>query len=238
MNEIPITSVKKKNTVLTEQVADRIAQYVIDNHLNPGDKLPTETELCDLTGVGRGTLREAVKLLISRNILTIERGKGTYVAKHPGVVDDPWGFAFIHDKYRLAKDLWEMRLIVEPSVAAFAAERATQEQISELKDLCDEIEKVIAKSQPHEELDISFHKHIAEMANNQVAQHIVPLFNYGVRMFVEITQYHLLEETILTHREIVNAIAHHNKEEAFNAMKKHLTMNIEYIQNSNNIATE
>lgn len=232
MDEITINQVKKENILLPEQVANEIIQFIIDNQLKPGYQLPSEMELCTYLGVGRGTVREAIKLLISKNILVIKRGKGTYVANQPGVVEDPWGFAFVQDKHKLAKDLWEMRLFVEPGVASLAAERATEKDIKELRKLAVEIERLIKDKKPHEELDIKLHEFIASVSKNDVAQHIIPLINYGVRMFVERTKSHLLNETIVTHKDIVEAIASHNKEDAYRAMKNHITMNINYIENN------
>ena len=57
-----------------------------------------ETVLCEKLNAGRSSVREAMKLLASRNIVTIRQGSGTYVASSPGVVDDPLGFTFIPDK--------------------------------------------------------------------------------------------------------------------------------------------
>lgn len=70
----------------------------INEHLQPGDKLPNEAHLAKELNIGRSSLREAMKLLAPRNIVTIRQGSGTYVASSPGVVDDPLGFTFIPDK--------------------------------------------------------------------------------------------------------------------------------------------
>ena len=62
-----------------------------------------------------------MKLLASRNIVTIKQGSGTYVASSPGIVDDPFGFTFISDKKKLVQDLLEIRFLLEPSIAAMSA---------------------------------------------------------------------------------------------------------------------
>lgn len=86
---------------LAEQVADYILKLIVDSGLEAGAKLPNEFELAERTGVGRGTIREAVKILVSRNILEIRRGAGTYVSDRQGIVEDPLGLAFIKDKKTL-----------------------------------------------------------------------------------------------------------------------------------------
>ena len=69
-----------RTSSLAEQVADQINQVIIDQNINAGEKLPNEFELAARLNVGRGTIREAVKLLVARNCLEIRRGKGTFVA--------------------------------------------------------------------------------------------------------------------------------------------------------------
>ena len=66
-----------RTSSLAEQVADQINQVIIDQNINAGEKLPNEFELAARLNVGRGTIREAVKLLVARNCLEIRRGEGT-----------------------------------------------------------------------------------------------------------------------------------------------------------------
>lgn len=212
---------------LTEQVSEKISNMIIEKHLTVGEKLPNEFELAEYLNVGRGTVREAVKLLVSRNVVTIHRGKGTFVKKHPGVVDDPLGFAFMDDKYRLASDLLEIRVIVEPQVARLAAERATEEDISAIDSLCDEVEQLILSKTPHLEKDVEFHTRIAQCTKNQVMPNLIPLINYSIGLFGELTQCSLDVETIHTHRALVKAIAAHDPQAAADAMREHLQMNQE-----------
>lgn len=214
---------------LAELVSDRIVTLIKEQELVAGDKLPNEFDLADILHVGRGTIREAVKLLVSRNVLVIERGRGTFVAAHTGVVEDPWGFAFAKDKARLAQDLLEIRIIVEPQVAAMAAQRATAEDIQHLVRLCDEVEKMILEGIPHLEKDVEYHTRIAQSTQNQVVPKLIPLINYSIGMFVEITEYSLNNETIATHRDILNAIIEHKPDVAQKAMEQHLMFNQERI---------
>lgn len=212
---------------LTEQIAVKISQMIVDKHLTAGEKLPNEFELASYLQVGRGTVREAIKLLISSNVLEIRRGKGTFVVNHPGVVKDPWGFAFIDDKYQLARDLLELRFIVEPSVAELAAEKATLENIETLKNLCNEVEDMIRQGIPHSERDMEFHKCIANCTQNQMIPNLIPIISYSISTFIEVTNSSLSEETIETHRMIVEGIEQHDPQKAKDGMIKHLTYNRE-----------
>ena len=76
-------AVQESGKSLAEQVADRISDMIREQALTAGEKLPNEFELASLLNVGRGTVREAVKLLVSRSVLEIRRGKGTFVERIP-----------------------------------------------------------------------------------------------------------------------------------------------------------
>ncbi len=93
------------------------------------DKLPNETVLCERLNVGRSSLREAMRALASRNIVTIRQGSGTYVASSTGVINDPLGLNFIKNKQKLIHDLMEIRFLLEPSIAALAAMHAEDKEI-------------------------------------------------------------------------------------------------------------
>ena len=106
---------------LPEIIADRIIDLILEQGLKEGDRLPNERELCVIMKVGRSSLREAVRMLSSRNILMVRHGSGIYLCNHPGLSDDPFGFTFIRDKAKLVNDVAEFRMMVEPRIASMAA---------------------------------------------------------------------------------------------------------------------
>ena len=112
-----VTHVKSSSKTLPERVADQIRQLIIDRHMENGDQLPNEFELAQQLNVSRGSVREAVKLLVARNVLELRRGKGTFIADNTGVVDDPFGFAYLEDEPRLANELMDIRRQLEPWIA-------------------------------------------------------------------------------------------------------------------------
>lgn len=224
-----INLINKNKKTISELAADQIVDFIIENDYGPGDKLPTESELCEKLGISRSSLREAIKILTSTNVLVIKRGKGTYISEEPGVIDDPWGFVFIKDKEKLYKDLWEMRLIIEPYVASMAAKNATLKDIEAIKSSQKKVENLINLKKDYENEDIKFHVLIAKSSGNYIIEHLIPIINYGVRIFLEKTEKKLLEGTIQTHKEIVEAIESRDSNKAYSTMKKHLMMNIDHI---------
>ena len=210
---------------LAEKLADEIIAYILKNRLKAGDKLPNEYQLSAILNAGRGSVREAVKLLISRNVIEIRRGDGTYISSKQGIAEDPLGLTFVQDKRRLAQDLLEIRFMIEPKIAAYAAENAGEEDIRELSRLCDETEGLIRQGENHASADMKFHSHIALSSKNLVAPRLIPIIQNAIFLLVDLTRSSLLKETIEGHRELFNAIAHRRPTAAYDAMYLHLVYN-------------
>ena len=139
---------------LPQKISEDIISLILEENLQPGDKLPNETVLCEKLNAGRSSVREAMKLLASRNIVTIRQGSGTYIAKTPGMVEDPLGFTFISNKQKLVHDLLEVRFLLEPSIASMAAANADEEDIKKIIKLCDELEELLNNNEDHIQKDI------------------------------------------------------------------------------------
>ncbi len=221
---------KEKTRPLAEQVTEQLINYIIEHDLKPGDKIPNEFELAAYLGVGRSTIREAVKILVSRNVVEIHRGAGTFVAKEKGMADDPLGLAFVEDKFALAQDLLSVRFMLEPEISAMAARNATKEQIRELIRQCDLVEDKIRHYLDHTAEDIRFHQMIARCSGNIVVEKLIPIINSGVIVFISLTGGRLRDETIESHREIVEAIRTRDEAGARYAMEMHLIYNRKRIQ--------
>ena len=170
-----------------------------------------------------------MKLLASRNIVTVRQGSGTYIAASPGMVEDPLGFIFIDNKQKLVQDLLEVRFLLEPSIAAMAATRADEKDIKKITALCDEVETLLKNHEDHTQKDIDFHTAIALSSKNVVVQRLIPVINSSIPLFVETTGGILRRETIESHREIADAIACHDPLRAQDAMYLHLVYNRKWI---------
>lgn len=217
--------IKSTKQSLPDQVAMQINQLIIDRRLEIGEKIPNEYELAQQLNVGRSTVREAIKLLVARNVLEIQRGKGTFIANNTGMIDDPFGFAYIEDEERLVRELFAIRMNMEPWIASLAAQNATEENIAELRGMQEEVEKLIQSGKDHLPMDQQFHIYLANCTQNRVLPMLVPAITYSVHLFGKMNHHSLGEETILTHAKIVEAIAAHDPEAAREAMIDHLEVN-------------
>ena len=120
--------------------------------------------------------------------------------------------------------------MLEPGIAEMAAHNATDEDIERLRRLCERVETKIHDGDRYIEDDIAFHTCIAESSKNTVVEQLIPIIDTAVMMFVNITHKKLIDETIMTHRMIVEAIANHDPLGAKSAMVMHLNFNRTYIK--------
>ena len=190
---------------LAEQVADGIMNLIQETPYKAGDKLPTEKELCESTGAGRNTVREALKILASRNVLEIRQGAGTFVSEKQGIPDDPLGFSMVNDHVKLTKDLLQVRIMLEPQIAALAAQCAKEHEIREL--------------------DTKFHTKIAQCTHNIVMENLLPVIGKGVAVFAKEVAQTEYDRTWISHRKIFCYIRDHKPFEAEMEMQYHLLYN-------------
>lgn len=212
---------------LAEQIAVRINQLIIDQKLTENDKLPTEFELMEILDVGRSTVREALKILVARNVLEIRRGKGTFVCKHPGMNKDPLGFAYMQDKMRLAHELMEVRTQIEPWTASLAAQRATKADMEELCGYCEKVTDMDLPERQHREADLAFHVCIAHCTHNQVICNLTPIITHSVQVFSDISERIIRLKTRISHQQICDAICAGDSQAARAAVLSHLEANRE-----------
>lgn len=212
-----------------DYTAEQIIDYILTNQLAPEDRLPNETQLCSMLGVSRSTVREAEKILQSRNIIRIDHGRGTFVAHSPGVTEDPLGFRFVQDKSKLVLELLQLRLIIEPSLAELAADNATDEDIGRLQALETQIEDAYAKEEDHSLIDMEFHTEIARCSHNSVVNLIFPLLVKAIPMTVEYTRHALVAEAIQAHQNVIRAICSRDGKLARSIMEDHIQHNVQFI---------
>ncbi len=216
---------KMNKNLLAFRVEEGLMNYILQEPIEIGERIPNEFELAERFGVGRSTIREAVKSLATKGVLEVRRGSGTYVISRNTIEDDPLGLARFTDKYKLALELFEVRLMLEPEIAALACKYVTPEEKEELKRLCDETEELYRAGKNHTWKDMEFHSCIARCSRNRVVELLQPIIQTAVATFVNLTHGKLMEETIETHRAIAEAIVSEDPVGARCAMIMHLTYN-------------
>ncbi len=216
--------------LLSEKIANNIKALIIDQKLQPGEKLPNEIELANQLNVSRSTIREAIKTLVSKNVLEIHRGKGTYVCERPGIATDPLGVTFMNKKDLLIY-LFETRLIIEPEMAALAAQRATEKNIKALEDAFHILQEQILEGKDHTKFDIKFHNIIAKSTQNPIIRRIVPIINDSIIEGYQETKDipESGEKVLRHHRRVLDAILEKNEALARQYMREHIQSGMEQI---------
>lgn len=215
---------KDKTKPLAQIAADDIIKLIKDNNLEPGDRLQNEYELAKLLSVGRGTVREAIRSLVSRNILEVRQGAGTFVSYKNGIPEDPLGLAFEGADESLALDMMDVRLMLEPEIAALAAMNATRQQVHAMLEQCQKVEDLIRENKPYRQEDALFHQKVAECSGNKVVEKLIPVITSSVQLNIGVTRDKYKMQTVKEHRNIAEAIVQRDIYKAKYSMISHLNI--------------
>ena len=224
---------ESKRVKLSEQASDRLYEMIVEEQVYaPGSKLPNENELSEELRVSRTTLREAISFLVAQGVLEIRRGCGTFVSAIPGLSDDPLGLRFITNE-DLNLHLFEARQVLEPYICRMAALRAEDDELELLSKLADDIDELDLQLQGKgtspeviqsiTAKDIAFHTFLCRMSKNPVFDRMLPIVIKSVRV-----SYSLLiprienAPRVSIHKQIYNAVANHDGDEAYRLMVQHL----------------
>ena len=213
----------KKRLSLSDDVANKIVEKIRQDSFAPGSRLPSEFELAEEFGVSRGTVREAVKLLVSKDVLEIRPAKGTFVRENPGMSEDPLGLAFMQDHEKMIRDLLDLRILLECYAAKNAAYNAKPEQIAHMKELADQIDQASDDNELCTKYDIELHKCIAESSGNSAISTVLPVIRSNMEHFNSLDFEREWASVNLGHRAIIAAIEAHNPMLAEAETVKHLS---------------
>ena len=201
----------------------RFQQLLSDGVLAPGTKLPSERELAANFGVARSSLRQALKVLEIMGVITQKVGDGSYLNNDASsVLAVPMEFLFLLDDTSL-QELTEMRLMMEPALAAKAAERANTQHIALLRQSIADLEQSKHDRVKLVAADILFHRAIFQASGNRLAGRLFHTIHRAMLNMIMVTSQLVdLEHTLHFHQPILNAIEQRNPELAARLMTDHL----------------
>ncbi len=207
-----------RRTRLHEEIVIQLAELIRQGQLQPGDRLPPERELAERLGVSRSSVREALRILELHGLVARRPGTGTVIAG-----GTPQGL--IRSLTQLAlHDVIELRLIVEPAVAALAAERATPADIARLEDILREQEAQIRRGETGAAADAAFHLAIAQATHNRalvrLAEALAEILAVSRDPCVQTPQRSRL--SLQSHRQILGAIKAGSPAAARQTMEDHI----------------
>ncbi len=154
-----------KRSAICDEVANELQKQITSGKLKKGDKLPSEPELMQQFGVGRSSIREAIRILATSGLLRVQQGLGTFVAMENGT-PMPWYKRLENSN---STDLNEVRQLLELKIAEKAAINRNQKDIGILTKLLKKRLEAAENNQPEEciDYDIQFHIAIADAAKNE-----------------------------------------------------------------------
>jgi GntR family transcriptional repressor for pyruvate dehydrogenase complex len=213
-----------KKTRIHEEVFGQIHELIKEGRFKARDQLPSERELAETFKVSRTSVREALRALESQGLIVSRTGMGNFVVDLPvEALVGPLARMLIDEKNALA-DVFEMRKLIEPHIAALAAERATARDIAQLKRIVAKQTDAVSRGETGVEADAELHLSIGRATRNQALQKLVSgLMEMLSRSREESLQTdERRESSIDAHRRIIAAIEKHDKARARSEMLRHI----------------
>ncbi len=211
---------------LPDQVAELIVQRIATGQLATGHKLPSQRQLAQQMGVGLAVVREAVKRLEALNVVGATHGSGTVVRpfRWMPLLYDPSLFLLAVKRIGI-RDLWETRRLLEVQIVRLAAERATDENLEEIRAVLDRAVPPPLDYGVSQGLNREFHIAVAKGSQNAV---LIDLLTPLVDVHIEGIAHHFTEEmsrrTWAAHQAIYRAVAKRDVAAAEDAMREHFTV--------------
>src|SRR5580698_6882682 len=201
----------------------RFQQMMSDGVLRPGTKLPPERELAAHFKVARSSLRPALKVLEIMGVIQQKVGDGSYLNRDASsVLAVPMEFLFLLDDTSV-HELTELRLLMEPALAAKAAERANADDIALLRQSITDLENSKGDRVKLVASDLLFHRAIFQASGNRLTGRLFHTIHRAMlNMMIVTSQMVDLEHTVAFHRPIMLAIEQRNPELAARLMTDHL----------------
>src|SRR5207247_6225249 len=144
----------------------RLAGLVKQGRLKPGDRLPSERILSERMGVSRATLREALRVMQLQGLTVSRRGAGNFIASGNA---QNLTLALHH---LALQDIFQLRLLIEPSIAALAAERSTRQDLVRLEAILQQQESELKEKRMAGPTDAAFHSTLAEATHNRALMQV------------------------------------------------------------------
>lgn len=210
---------------LSDKVAGLLLASIRQRGLTPGSKLPSERELGDQFGVSRTVIREAIRSLAAKGVVSVRSGSGVHVARVDATNVTESMNLFLRGSGPIPYEkVHEVRTMIEISAATLAAERATDEDVAWLRGVCEQMAAATGDPVGASLADVEFHRGVARLTHNEL--YLVMLDSIG-DVLLEIRAATLglpgrIQAGIEYHRGIFERIAAHDPEGAADAMRVHL----------------
>ena len=211
-------------TTLTGDIYRKMVAHLLRGDWSPGEQIPPERELCQQLGVGRASLREALKALEIMGMIETRLGDGTYVCERSEFLSRPLLWAITSSSEGEAQELVEARQLIEVELAGLAAERANSTDLKEIGVHLDRMESSLHDAEQFLRSDIAFHLAVAQASHNNILMNALLLIRNLLHNWISsaLRTAGVAEKALEQHQRIFLAIAKKNPAAARSAMQTHL----------------
>lgn len=224
-----------KRVPVVQQVVNNIKEYLFSGEVAVGDKLPVEKELCEQLGVGRGTVREAFRMLEATGYVELRPGKGAFAARTSEVkLDDIFQWFTEHEVETM--DFLEVRMAVEPLSVRLAIRRCSDEDVAQLEAIHQKFIRAVEENDVSNIViyDEKFHAAIVGFSRNQLLISISRQVEAHVKNFRSRTFYipQNAQNAILPHERILDAFRCRDAAAGEKSMEAHLNLIADDLERS------
>lgn len=216
-------TITKQST--TQLVLEHLRSYIMDDAVQVGDRFPPERDLCTMLGVGRGTVREAVKVLVSQGFLEIRPGIGTFIKSKTPAQTNTLSDYFLTNEVKL-QDLIAVRSTLEPFATKLAIERCSSEQLFQLKKIQSASETAAANCDAAglARCDEDFHRTIFIISGNELLIEIGEMISRRLAQFRQNTFkiQNNIDNFIPAHAAVIRAFEAHDTALGEKKMRQHM----------------
>ena len=210
---------------LYEQIVQQIEDSVLNGSLKPGDQLPAERDLAQRLGVSRTAVREAVKALREKGLVEAYSGRGTFITDGTSqAARQSFDLMIKIGQQEGAPHLAELRLILEPGIAALAATRIQEPELVAMREAVAVMDRAQKDPGAYIEADLDFHLALAEAVANPLILSLIDSI-VGLLREQRIKIFNVdggPQRGQIHHKRILEAVERHDPEMAQSAMRSHL----------------
>jgi len=225
-----------KQETLSEEIVKQIEEAIIQNKYNPGDKIPSEKEMCEIFDVSRTVIREAIQKLSARGLIEVRKGSGIYVQEYAEkyVTDTMELYLELNLNIDYIKHVMEIRKLFEPQLARIAAQSRSEEDVKKINKTINELNECDVKDFKKEgKLDKKFHMQIARSCGNPlILTMFKPIFQLmpKIRSLVYKDNIDIKSNALEYHQKIFDKIKDKDGKKSYNEMQKHLEIAEEHSE--------
>jgi len=231
MPDIVLKPIPKKTSIV-EDVIKELSNYILEGiiagTIKKGDRIPSERELSERLGIGRSTLREAIKVIAMMGLLEVRTGQGTFVTEgNSDFYAAPLAWGIIIAEKSIA-ELVEARLLLESEAVYLATIRASEQELQAIENAMITMREACEGGDipTFVKADLAFHVSIANSAHNAVILQTLKAIRKLLEMWIGkvLVDMNAVKLTLVEHEEVYRGIVNKDPDVAREGIRNHLDL--------------